>query len=295
MAICGVIVAGVGLGVAASAIVTGDALEVARAGGIATAAGLGLLTLGLAIAAVRALRLRRLLSVDRYRGPSVVLLFFLALVLGNFLSVLALVTGGADLADLTDPTVLIGLLLVTPLAFGLVTGACVIAPKALPDWDLIGDRPLPRFLLGIAIGLAAWLAATALEVGLSALYEQVTGSPPDGGQVVIDLADTLPAAVAFLLVAGVVPAVEELFFRGVAVTAWARERGPRFALIASTVLFTVAHLGSSSLLAIPAIGALGLLLGAVYLRWRSLPLNFGLHGAFNAVSVALLVTGVIGT
>jgi membrane protease YdiL (CAAX protease family) len=295
LAIVGVIIAGVGLGVAASSLVTGDALEAARAGGIATVTGLGLLSLGLAVAAVRALRMRRLLSDDRYRGPSVVLLFFLALAFGNFLTILALVVGGSGLTDLSDPAVLIGLLLVTPVAFGLVTGACVLAPKALPGWDLIGDKPALRLLQGVAIGLAAWIAATALEVALSALYEAVTGSPPEGGQVVVDLADTLPAAVAFLLVAGVVPAVEELFFRGVAVTAWVRERGPRFALIASTLLFTVAHLGSTNLLAIPAIGALGLLLGAVFLRWRSLPLNFGLHGAFNAVSVALLVTGVIGT
>jgi hypothetical protein len=47
------LVAGVGLGVATSAIVTGDALEIARGGGIATVAGLGLLTLGLAVAAVQ--------------------------------------------------------------------------------------------------------------------------------------------------------------------------------------------------------------------------------------------------
>jgi hypothetical protein len=82
--------------------------------------------------------------------------------------VLALVIGGAALTDLTDPAVLIGLLLVTPLAF-----AVVVAPASSPPrpsrQDLIGERPIPRFLLGVAIGLAAWLAATALEVALAAL------------------------------------------------------------------------------------------------------------------------------
>jgi membrane protease YdiL (CAAX protease family) len=291
--VAGIVVAVIGLTVVA-AVLQGLALGAEVAGIALAVGGTGAIAVGMGLFAVRAIRSRAGMAPERYRGPSVLLLFGLALVIGNLLAVGSVVAAARDPNGLSGAGTIIGLLLIGPLAFIGVVAGFVLLPKALAGWNLIGPHPAALLGLGIGLGLASWLLATALEVAISVAYQAVVGQPPDAGQAVIDLANDLPPAAAFVLVAGIVPFAEELFFRGFVYSAWERERGPRFALYGSAGLFTAAHLGSSSLMVLPAILALGLVLGLAFRRWRSLPLNVGLHGTFNAISLALLFLGVRG-
>ncbi|MEX1156278.1 MAG: CPBP family intramembrane glutamic endopeptidase [Chloroflexota bacterium] len=97
----------------------------------------------------------------------------------------------------------------------------------------------------------------------------------------VERGDPTVVLVAFVVVA---PIAEELFFRGVAYNAWIRERGPRFALYGSAVLFALIH---GSVFALVPIFALGIALALVYRRTGSLPAAMAMHAGFNAISVVL--------
>lgn len=81
-----------------------------------------------------------------------------------------------------------------------------------------------------------------------------------------------------------VPITEELLFRGLFLFGLERRYGRGFALLLSSALFGIVHLG-----AVPALYATvaGLLLGAIALSSRSVWPGIALHAAINAVPVLL--------
>lgn len=255
------------------------------AGGLALLGSLGWL-------AWRGVRARRHLPAEtRYRGPSVLLLFFLAVAAGNLLSLVPLVGALANGGDVTDPGPMgiAALLLITPSVFLAVSWLYVIRPRALEGVSF-GDGPATARNLarGIALGTVAWVLAAIVGAAITWLVTAVTGEEPTESQFVADLATTLPVPVAIALIGLLAPFAEEMFFRGVAVNAWAREHGPRVAVVGSAVLFAAAHALGGSLLALPPIFLLGLILGAAYVSTRSLPLVAGVHATFNCLSLAVL-------
>jgi membrane protease YdiL (CAAX protease family) len=264
-------------GWAAPAVVTG-------AGGLALLGSLVWL-------AERGIRARRPLPAIRYRGPSIILLFFLAVTAANLLSVPLLVATAAAGEEITnpDPFSLIVLLLVTPVIFAAVGALFVIRPRALAGVRF-GDGPatVANVARGVALGAAAWVAAAALAAVLGWIVTAITGEEPTDSQVVAQMAATLPPVVAIALIGLLAPAAEEFFFRWVAVNAWEREHGGRAAVLGSAVLFGAAHLLGGSPLALPPIFLLGLILAGAYITTRSLPLVVGVHATFNCLSLAVL-------
>jgi membrane protease YdiL (CAAX protease family) len=108
------------------------------------------------------------------------------------------------------------------------------------------------------------------------------------------------AGLGLHLLAGAViaPVAEEVLFRGVAVTAWARTAGPTRAIVWSALLFAAAHIlpitgetfsQGAALAVVAALGRLpvALALGWLYLRSGTLWASIGLHAAFNAVLIIL--------
>jgi membrane protease YdiL (CAAX protease family) len=241
--------------------------------------------------AERGIRARRRLPAERYRGPSVVLLFVVAVVAANLVSLPPLLADAMAGRDPTQPSTpaLIALLLITPLMFGAVGALFVIRPGALSG-ARFGDGAVTvrNVLRGMALGAVAWVAATAIALALSWLVTELTGEAPVENQVVAELAATLPPLVAIGLIGLLAPAAEEFFFRWIAVNAWERERGTRFAVVGSAVLFGAAHVLGGSWLALPSIFLLGLILAAAYVATRSLPLVVGVHATFNCLSLAVI-------
>jgi membrane protease YdiL (CAAX protease family) len=259
-------------------------------GAIALAGGAALIG-SLSWLAWRGIRLRAHLSRSRYRGPSVILLFFLALAAGNIVSVFPLVAAYAAGQAVTDPgpVTITALLLVTPLVFAGIAALFVVRPHALAGASLGDGRATALNLArGAGLGVVTWIAATVVAAGLAWLVTALSGEPPDEGQLVVDLAAALPPVVAVALVGLLSPVAEEFFFRWVAVNAWEREHGTRAAVIGSAILFAAAHLFGGSPLTLVPIFVLGLILGAAYVTTRSLPLVIGVHATFNCMSLAVL-------
>lgn len=82
----------------------------------------------------------------------------------------------------------------------------------------------------------------------------------------------------------VAPLVEEALFRGVLLHRLAARRGPRWALVASALVFAVLHWN------VPAMFVFGLFLGVLYLRTGSLAACMLVH-AFNNLVPTLLSAG----
>ena len=97
----------------------------------------------------------------------------------------------------------------------------------------------------------------------------------NGGVVVLTL----------LVVVGA-PIVEELFFRGLLLRSLARRLGSGWAVAISAVAFGVAH---QQLLQLPALVALGVVLGILAVKTGRIGPGICTHMAFNAVTIVYLV------
>jgi membrane protease YdiL (CAAX protease family) len=251
--------------------------------GLAATAG------GLGWVALAAITRRRVLPPDRYRGPSIFVLLAFVIVLGN-LGVPVIFLAGGDLNHLAGPGVAAVLILLTPASFLITVGVFSLVPRALVGVRLTDGAATGRCLgIGVLIGLVAAFAADLLLLGVSFLIKLLTGSEPNGEQAVVNLARDLPPVIAILALVVVAPLAEELFFRVLVLNAWEREYGTTRAVIGSSLLFAFIHLLGGSWLALVAIVPLGFLLGLIYARWRSLPLNLGVHAGFNLLAAIALI------
>lgn len=240
---------------------------------------------GLVYVAIRQIQMRRSLMPDRYRGPNVVVLLALILVVATIL----VAPFGADAAALLGGDVemtFLGafvLLVSTPIALLLVSWLFVWRPNALAALPAFPGRdPAGALLTGAGWGVLAWIGSTAVLVIIGWLLEQV-GVTSDAGAAerAIEVVNPLLVVLAIVFLA---PIAEEAFFRGVVFNAWLREGGRRFAFIGSALLFAVIHL---SLVELVPIFLLGLALAWVYERTGSLLAPMAMHATVNGISVAL--------
>jgi membrane protease YdiL (CAAX protease family) len=235
--------------------------------------------------ATRQIRVRSFLPPERYRGPSVLILLALVLVVAS----VANAPFGADAAALLfgdgELTLLgaIVILVSTGLALLLVSWLFVHRPRALAGLPSFpGQDPAGALRSGFGWGLLAWLGSTLVIVVVAWLLERIGLEPePETAERAIALLDP------WLVVGAVVffaPVAEEIFFRGVVFNAWLREAGRRWAFIGSSALFAVIHLSLVSLL---PIFLLGLALAWVYQRTGNLLAPIAMHATVNGISVAL--------
>jgi len=253
---------------------------------VAGVAGALLFGGGLVWSAVRTLGIRRVLPPERYRGPAVIVLLAMVLLIGTVL----VAPFGADVAGLVggDREVsLLGAIVIlfsTPIALVAVGWLFVARPNALaalPSFP--GLDPGGALRSGIGWGVLAWIGSTLLLAGVAWVLTEI-GQPPDAGTAELALAE-LPAWVVVPAIVIAAPIAEELFFRGIIFNAWLREGGRRYAYIGSAALFAIIHLSLVSLL---PIFVLGLALAWVYERNRhNLLAPIAMHATVNGISVAL--------
>lgn len=252
-------------------------------------------TAGLLYSAVRQLRVRRLLAPERYRGPSVLVLLALVLVLA------ATITApfGADAAVLllgSGQMTLLGsivLLISTQAAMLLVSWLLVFRPNALAALPRFpGPDPGRALRMGLGWGVVAWIGASLASAGAVAVLEALgVDVAPQAAEQALGIVEPWVAVLAVVVLA---PIAEELFFRGVVFNAFLRERGPRLAYLGSAGLFAVIHL---SIVALLPIFLLSLALAWVYDRTGSLLAPIAMHAVVNGISVAIALLvrfGIIG-
>lgn len=256
------------------------------AGGILFAAGL-------VYASIRQIRVRRYLAPDRYRGPSVLLLLGMVLVITNVIAIpfyddlQGLVTGDGELSVIGSAVILVA----TQAALLLVTWLFVVRPRALEGMPLPGLDTRGAIRTGLLWGVGAWVIGTVVG-GIVVLVLEAIGIEAEPQTAEQALATVEPWLVIPAIVI-VAPIAEEAFFRGVVFNAWLREAGKRWAYWGSALLFAVIHL---NLVAFVPIVILGLILARVYDRTRNLWAPIVVHAVFNGAQVAvfyLVQSGVI--
>ena len=165
-----------------------------------------------------------------------------------------------------------------------------VAVGVASDWKF---RPLagPLRLLGLrpfrlkAIWIMlATLVAYYIAAGLFASLVLKPDQEDIGGELGVGNPSIVIAVLAVVMIVGLAPIAEELFFRGVALNAWAREYGVRRAIVLSALLFALIH---ASLAAFVPIFVLGLALAVIYRRSGNLASSIALHATFNGISVLL--------
>jgi membrane protease YdiL (CAAX protease family) len=163
-----------------------------------------------------------------------------------------------------------------------------------PDRAAILDLGWGAVMAGPAI-----LVTTLVVAVLLTFIHQEPASPlPPAGTTSGLLLNLLSGAV-------IVPAYEELFFRGFTLTAWWRMTTVRSAIVRSAILFALIHAlfqtGDTFVaalgVAVVAVAArlpVALFLGWVFVRRRSLWASIGLHATFNAVLLVLAERALTG-
>jgi len=151
---------------------------------------------------------------------------------------------------------------------------------------------------GVRLGVIAFAAilpvcVAALVVSISAL--RLVQAPVQTHPVLETVQRTRdPSVVALLCVQAVIvaPVVEEFLFRGLLMWALARATGMIAALVVSSVLFAVIHVTAEPQ-AVAPLFFLGMALGYVAYRTRSLVAPIIAHGLFNALMISgtLLTSG----
>ncbi|MGQ0606946.1 MAG: lysostaphin resistance A-like protein [Chloroflexota bacterium] len=247
--------------------------------------GAAMFATGLLYIAIRQLRVRRFLPPERYRGPGVLVLLLLVLVLASIFTApfgtdaTALLLGEGELTFLGGAVLLVA----TQAALLLVSWFLVFRPGALAALpSLPGHDPAGAVRAGLGWGVVAWLGATLVSAGVVWVLEQMGFEPqPQAAEQAIQLVDPWLVILAVVILA---PIAEEVFFRGVVFNAWMREGGPRWAFIGSSAVFAVIHI---SVVAVLPIFLLGLALAWIYRRTRNLLAPIAMHAMVNGISVAL--------
>jgi membrane protease YdiL (CAAX protease family) len=272
---------------------------------VVLAGGLLLLSVGLVSAAGSQAIERRAAGGHAYAGPSP-LLIFAASIPVLYLVLFAI---GAPLSalglDPARPVVELLLLGIQALVYVALVALLVVGTGAL-TWREMGWLGSARSALADlawgAVFAGPVIGATIVVSGVLVALFQVTpeGPLPPTGEA---------GGLVLHLIAGAIlaPIGEEVLFRGVAVTAWARTFGAQGAIVRSALFFAAVHvllLGGSSIGEATGLAVVGfasrlpvaLVLAWVYLRRRSIYAAIGLHAAFNAVLfiVSELAAGAAG-
>jgi membrane protease YdiL (CAAX protease family) len=271
----------------AEAMAASGSLGVANRAALAWLAVIGgaAFTAGLVYAAVRQLRVRRYLSPERYRGPSVFVLIALVLVIAAVLTLpfgadaLVLVLGEGEMSFLGA----LVLLTSTQVALLVVSWLLVFRPNALAGlpWPP-GPNPVRAIRSGVGWGVVASLGASVISYGVLTLFEALgIDTAPEVADQALALIDPWLAVLAVAILA---PIAEEIFFRGVVFNALLREGSRRWAYLGSSALFAAIHL---SLVAVLPIFLIGLAMAWVYDRAGNLLAPIAMHLTVNGLAVLI--------
>ena len=266
---------------------------------------------GIALSGASALQRRVDTPAAGWRGPGPLAIFWTTIpwALLAQLLVAALLTAVGAATALSTPLGTLALAAASNAATALIIGLVVVgsgavrwrdlilatpaaSPKTLPPPDRRGGLAGDLFW-GVALALpilaAAGLFATLVMNGTGLSAPVVL--PPTSNAV--DLA-------ANVLTAGLIaPIGEELLYRGVIAQAWARQSSARRAILFSAIVFAFAHtltvggtsVGDAASVAVVAFAVrlpLGIALGWLWIRRRSLVATIALHASYNLAIVAVV-------
>lgn len=226
-----------------------------------------------------------LLSCDRF--PSAAAKYFAYAWLGAFLLLLALLVTQAGLAPTTAKQLasapfyslfmLHGILLVFLAGWWAASGR----PGIREFLNIRYERPGEVLAIGVGVGVGGW-AITLVTALVVALILQATGvlkAAPEPPPMIGWMA-TLPVWKKALIVLSAM-SVEEFFFRSFL--------QKRIGLVASTVLFALAHFTYGNPLLLIGVTVISLIIGVTFYRTRNVIPGVLAHGVFDAIQLFVIV------
>ena len=212
------------------------------------------------------------------------------LLLGQVSTILAIVAIGLidqDI-DLEDPSLEITAILQSALWVGTLGIQLWLYYSKGVSWRQFGWRfKRSDIFKGLLIGLGTQIAAGLLYLPLYVIFDDIDVSEP--AKELVDKATGLGVFLLFLVVVVGAPVVEEIFYRGLTLKAFEKKMGGRLALVASSLLFAVAHL---QFVQFPALFLFGFVAAYLARKYDRLGRAVWAHVGFNATTViALLLQG----
>ena len=295
-------------------VVGASALVAGFAGAGVGLAMIGLLLIGvggIALSGASALQRRVDTPAAGWRGPGPLAIFWTTIpwALLAQLLVAALLTALGAATALSTPLGTLALAAASNLATVLIVGLVVVGSGAVRWRDLILATPAasPKTLpppdrRGGLAGDLFWGVALALPILSAAGLFATLVMNGTGLSAPVVLPPTLNAVdlAANVLTAGLIaPIGEELLYRGVIAQAWARQSSARRAILFSAIVFAFAHtltvggtsVGDAASVAAVAFAVrlpLGIALGWLWIRRRSLVATIALHASYNLAIVAVV-------
>ena len=266
---------------------------------------------GIALSGASALQRRVDTPAAGWRGPGPLAIFWTTIpwALLAQLLVAALLTALGAATALSTPLGTLALAAASNLATVLIIGLVVVGSGAVRWRDLILATPAasPKTLpapdrRGGLAGDLFWGVALALPILSAAGLFATLVMNGTGLSAPVVLPPTLNAVdlAANVLTAGLIaPIGEELLYRGVIAQAWARQSSARRAILFSAIVFAFAHtltvggtsVGDAASVAVVAFAVrlpLGIALGWLWIRRRSLVATIALHASYNLAIVAVV-------
>ena len=160
-------------------------------------------------------------------------------------------------------------------------------------WLMVGRPPLAQFfniqretpgeavMTGLAVGVGGWIVTICFAL-IIALILQATGVLPKNPEPSATIAwmAALPLWKKILIVMSAMT-IEEMFFRG-----WLQKR---IGLVASTILFALAHSGLGQPFLLIGVAIISLIIGFTFYRTKNLIPGVIAHGVFDAVQLFVVI------
>jgi membrane protease YdiL (CAAX protease family) len=227
----------------------------------------------------------RLFSADRFSSPAIKVIAYVWL--GILMFLLAILVTGSSLRIPTAQEL-------ARVPFYSLFGLHAILFVFLLGWWLLTSRPpigeflnIPRrgngeaVLTGFAVGVGGWIftISIAVIIGLILVSSGVMPKNAHPSPMIAWLA-MLPLWKKCLIVLSAMT-IEEAFFRG-----WLQKR---IGVIASTILFALAHSGLGQPFLLIGVALISLVIGFTFYRTKNLIPGIIAHGIFDAVQLFVII------
>ena len=227
----------------------------------------------------------RLLSCDRF--PTVAAKWFAYVWLGAFMVGLALLVTSSALTPAT-PKLLVNMPFYSVFTMHVILVIFLIGwwaatgrPGMREFLNIRGERPGEVVALGVAVGVGGWIFTIVMAVivslalrGLGLMDEP--GQPP----AMIGWLAALPIWKKALIILSAMT-VEEAFFRSFL--------QKRIGLVASTILFALAHFTYGNPLLLVGVTIVSLVIAFTFYRTKNVVPGVIAHGVFDAIQLFLIV------
>jgi membrane protease YdiL (CAAX protease family) len=164
------------------------------------------------------------------------------------------------------------ILIVFLLGWWILTGC----PSLTRFLNIRREQPGTAILSGFAVGFGGWMFTIMMAIIIGSILQAFGAMPKNVQTPMISWMAALPGWKRGMIVLSAAT-VEEAFFRG-----WLQKR---VGLIASTIIFALAHSGFGQPILLLGVGVISLVIGFTFYRTKNLIPGVIAHGVFDAIQL----------